>query len=238
MNVTIECNDRVRVITRVLAALALVAAPLWAHAAVGPDQSRVAPPAGEGWQMLSAPTAAPLATLASVSPSTPAAPVSVMSALAPTGTVTPKATVPATTVASTAFAPVILPGATSAPGGVLTLAITPQDINLRNALDRWLQQQGWQLAWKIDDDLPLEFNATFSGDFDSVLTQVMRATNHMRTPTRICEHTNNVIRVVARAANCQGLNDASKPLSDRCIYPRCFHAVGMRRVPVRCQSGI
>ena len=72
-----------------------------------------------------------------------------------------------------------------------------------NPLDRWLQQQGWQLAWKIDDDLPLEFNATFSGDFDSVLTQVMRATNHMRTPTRICEHTNNVIRVVARAANCQ-----------------------------------
>jgi hypothetical protein len=84
----------------------------------------------------------------------------------------------------------------------LTFAITPQDINLRDALDRWLQQQGWQLAWKIDDDLPIEFNATFSGDFDTVLTQVMRATNHMRTPTRVCEHTNNVIRVVARAANC------------------------------------
>jgi hypothetical protein len=100
--------------------------------------------------------------------------------------------------------PVVLPGAAApASPSSLTLTITPQDINLRNALDRWLQQQGWQLAWKIDDDLPLEFNATFSGDFDSVLTQVMRATNHMRTPTRICEHTNNVIRVVARAANCQ-----------------------------------
>lgn len=87
--------------------------------------------------------------------------------------------------------------------GILTLAITPQDINLRNGLDRWLQQQGWQLAWKIDDDLPLEFNATFTGDFKSVLTQVMQATNHMRTPTRVCKHSNNVIRVVARAANCQ-----------------------------------
>ena len=94
-------------------------------------------------------------------------------------------------------------GATGAPEGVSTLTITPQDINLRNALDRWLQQQGWQLAWKIDDDLPLEFNASFSGDFKSVLTQVMQATNHMRTPTRVCKHTNNVIRVVARAANCQ-----------------------------------
>ena len=53
------------------------------------------------------------------------------------------------------------------------------------------------------EHLPLEFNATFTGDFTSVLTQVMRATNHMRTPTRICRHTNNVIRVIARAANCK-----------------------------------
>jgi hypothetical protein len=202
MNVTIERNDRVRVITRVLAALALAAAPLWTHAAVDPDQSRVAPPAGDGWQMLSSPAASPVATMASVSPSKPPAPVSANPAVGATGS--PTAAAPVSVVASTAVAPVILPGVTgSAPGGALTLAITPQDINLRNALDRWLQQQGWQLAWKIDDDLPLEFNATFSGDFDSVLTQVMRATNHMRTPTRICEHTNNVIRVVARAANCQ-----------------------------------
>ncbi|TCK32480.1 toxin co-regulated pilus biosynthesis protein Q [Paraburkholderia sp. BL8N3] len=101
-------------------------------------------------------------------------------------------------------ATVVAPSAGAAvSSGVLTLSITPRDINLRNALDRWLQQQGWQLAWKIDDDLPLEFNAAFSGDFKSVLTQVMQATNHMRTPTRICKHTNNVIRVVARAANCQ-----------------------------------
>lgn len=106
---------------------------------------------------------------------------------------------------STAVAPVVLPSpsAAVAPNGILTFSITPQDSNLRNALDRWLQQQGWQLAWKIDDDLPLEFNATFSGDFKSILTQVMQATNHMRTPTRVCKHTNNVIRVVARAANCQ-----------------------------------
>ena len=108
---------------------------------------------------------------------------------------------------SIAVTPVVLAptgaGTATTHPGILTLAITPQDINLRNALDRWLQQQGWQLAWKIDDDLPLEFNATFTGDFKSVLTQVMRATNHMRTPTRICRHTNNVIRVIARAANCK-----------------------------------
>ncbi|MCC8397248.1 toxin co-regulated pilus biosynthesis Q family protein [Paraburkholderia sp. MMS20-SJTR3] len=166
------------------------------------SQSHLSPPEGEGWQMLgaaasAAPAAAPVASLAMVAPSPSASSTS----LARTPAATPAAT-PA--VASTDVTPVVLPGA-SAPAGphTLTLAITPQDINLRNALDRWLQQQGWQLAWKIDDDLPLEFNATFSGDFDSVLTQLMRATNHMRTPTRVCVHTNNVIRVVARAANCQ-----------------------------------
>ena len=101
-------------------------------------------------------------------------------------------------------AAVVLPGA-SAPGtsGTLTFSVTPADVNLRDALDRWLQQQGWQLAWKIDDDLPLEFNASFTGDFTSVLQQVMKATNHMRTPTRACRHSNNVIRVIARAGNCQ-----------------------------------
>jgi hypothetical protein len=102
-----------------------------------------------------------------------------------------------------AVVPVVLSGGTETSSRQLTLTITPQDLNLRNALDRWSQTQGWQLAWKIDDDLPLEFNATFTGDFTSVLTQVMRATNHMRTPTRICRHTNNVIRVIARAANCK-----------------------------------
>jgi hypothetical protein len=174
------------------------------------SQSKLSPPTGDGWQLLGAPTApaAPAATLAMVAPAgspTGARIASSQASLPPVLASTPEPSTPALqTPASTAVTPVVLPGApTPASIGVLSFAITPQDINLRNALDRWLQQQGWQLAWKIDDDLPLEFNATFSGDFDAVLTQVMRATNHMRTPTRVCVHTNNVIRVVARAANCQ-----------------------------------
>lgn len=164
-------------------------------------QSDLLPPAGGGWQMLSADShpAGGAASLAIVEPAhgAPASSHASQPLLTPAQAASP-------TLASTAVTPVVLPGAPAVAGSSsLSLSITPQDINLRNALDRWLQQQGWQLAWKIDDDLPLEFNATFSGDFDSVLTQVMRATNHMRTPTRVCEHSNNVIRVVARAANCQ-----------------------------------
>lgn len=187
-------------------------------AAADPDQSRLAPPPGDGWQLLSAPAAkAPVAQLAMASPvaavpraatpapAAPAAPAAVKAAIGgPAPVALPGAAAPSP-VGSVDVAPVIVPsqGGATVPGGILTLSITPHDINLRNALDRWLQQQGWQLAWKIDDDLPLEFNASFSGDFKSVLTQLMQATNHMRTPTRVCKHTNNVIRVVARAANCQ-----------------------------------
>jgi hypothetical protein len=195
MNLTIQHNERMRVIARVLAALALAGASGWTHAALEPDQSRVAPPSGDGWQILSA-AATPAGANGSTAHVEPTAP----SATASAASVAPAATTGPTPIAVTS---VVLPGAPSTPAGVLTLSVSPQDLNLRNALDRWLQTQGWQLAWKVDDDLPLEFNATFSGDFTSVLTQVMKATNHMRVPTRICRHTNNVIRVVARAANCQ-----------------------------------
>lgn len=187
-------------------------------AAADPDQSRLAPPPGDGWQLLAAPAAkAPLTQVAMMTPPVHAAAVAPTAPAVPTAPAAPKAAIGGAApsalpgaaapspVGSLEVAPVVVPsqGGATAPSGILSFTITPQDINLRNALDRWLQQQGWQLAWKIDDDLPLEFNATFSGDFKSVLTQVMQATNHMRTPTRVCKHTNNVIRVVARAANCQ-----------------------------------
>ena len=205
MNVTIERNERVRVIARVLAALALAGVSGWTHAAIDPDQSHVAPPAGDGWQILSAapssrattPVAAPLASAVATAAAPAPLAVAVATTVAPTTPVGSSGPTPP------GVASVVLPGTPTAPAGVLTLSVSPQDLNLRNALDRWLQTQGWQLAWKVDDDLPLEFNATFSGDFTSVLTQVMKATNHMRVPTRVCRHTNNVIRVVARAANCQ-----------------------------------
>ena len=169
-----------------------------------PDQSRLAAPAGDGWQVLSA-TSSSKVNVAPVAMTPASAAANDTFASRNTSSMDAKPIQIAMAPTSTAVAPVVLPSpsAAVAPNGILTFSITPQDSNLRNALDRWLQQQGWQLAWKIDDDLPLEFNATFSGDFKSILTQVMQATNHMRTPTRVCKHTNNVIRVVARAANCQ-----------------------------------
>jgi hypothetical protein len=198
---------RASLIARVIALLTLSGLTS-ASFATDPNPSQLSAPPGDGWQILSA-APSPATSVAAISPgytkAEPSETPPMLTTMPAMASGAPAAAV-ALRAGQSAYAvtPVVLPGATGgAPSGVLTLSITPQDINLRNALDRWLQQQGWQLAWKIDDDLPLEFNATFSGDFDSVLTQVMRATNHMRTPTRVCEHSNNVIRVVARAANCQ-----------------------------------
>jgi hypothetical protein len=210
---SLQTHRTARMMAHLFACLALTTVS--GVAAADPDQSRLSPPPGDGWQLLSAPTAK--ASVAQIAMASPVAPVVHPAPVAPVASAALKAAIGGSApialpggaapspVGSMDVAPVVVPsqGGATMPGGVLSFSITPQDINLRNALDRWLQQQGWQLAWKIDDDLPLEFNATFSGDFRSVLTQVMQATNHMRTPTRVCKHTNNVIRVVARAANCQ-----------------------------------
>ncbi|WP_042298464.1 toxin co-regulated pilus biosynthesis Q family protein [Paraburkholderia bannensis] len=183
------CN---RVLIGLVAVCALTFASA-ANASVDPDQTRVPSPAGDGWQVLGAGNGGKTATAAaSASQAGATAPAAFGSLAAGTAL-----------SASTDVKTIVLPGAGTAPPATLSLSIAPQDLNLRNALDRWLQTQGWQLAWKIDDDLPVEFNASFSGDFDGLLTQVMRATNHMRTPARVCEHTNNVVRVIARAANCK-----------------------------------
>lgn len=124
---------------------------------------------------------------------TPAA-VAPTSAAAP---IPPHAPVPVLVESAVASAPV--------DGQTLTFSVSAHDIDLHAALERWLANQGWQLAWSISDALPLEYNATFSGpDMKSVLEKVMRATSHMSTPARICRHIpNNVVRVVARAVSCK-----------------------------------
>lgn len=170
---------------RAIVAAALAVLSVAANAVTDPATKSID---ADGWQVLaSTPKAPPAATDGPKQ-------AELLPASASSGAGAPSTEV-ATVVLPSAGAPVV--------SGTLTFSVTPADVNLRDALDRWLQQQGWQLAWKIDDDLPLEFNASFTGDFTSVLQQVMKATNHMRTPTRACRHSNNVIRVIARAGNCQ-----------------------------------
>ena len=173
---------------RAFVAAGLAVLHIAAHAAADPAAKSID---ADGWQVLaSAPKTQPAAAENPKQSQLQPAPISVPTSM--------------TAAPSTDVAAVVLPGAGApAASGTLTFSVTPADVNLRDALDRWLQQQGWQLAWKIDDDLPLEFSGSFTGDFKSVLRQVMKATNHMRTPTRACRHTNNVIRVIVRAGNCQ-----------------------------------
>jgi hypothetical protein len=103
-----------------------------------------------------------------------------------------------------AVMPVVVAQSASSPA-VVTFDVTAHDISLHSALERWLRSKGWQLAWSIPDELPIEFQASFTGpDMKAVLLQVMQATDHMNTPSRICRHmANKVARVVARAVSCK-----------------------------------
>lgn len=201
----IRAGQRNRKIAQALLALALAGGTGAGMAAVGQGTSTTAPAAGDGWQLLGSAVRSPASSAVATTQQVGTPPSAATDPSTTTTTGAGAAASPAGVApGSLDVKQVVLPSAGQAePTGTLSFSITPQNTNLRNALDRWLQTQGWQLAWKIDDDLPVEFNATFTGDFRSILTQVMQATDHMRTPARICRHTNNVIRVIARAANCK-----------------------------------
>lgn len=203
-----RAGHRYRKIAQALFAVALACGTSAGMAAMGQGAPTTGPGTADGWQPLvsAAPPSASSAVADTRQADTPlSVPAGPVAAAATNGTASNTvASSAGVAAASMDVKAVVLPGAVQVePTGTLSFSITPQNTNLRNALDRWLQTQGWQLAWKIDDDLPVEFNATFTGDFRSILTQVMQATDHMRTPARICRHTNNVIRVIARAANCK-----------------------------------
>jgi len=103
----------------------------------------------------------------------------------------------------TAVATVNLPGS-NGNRELDTFHVGPEDIDLRSAMEKWLQSQGWQLAWNVTDAMPVGFSATFTGkDMKEILWKVMKSTDHFGTPSRVCRHTNNVVRVVARSVSCK-----------------------------------
>ncbi len=59
MNLTIERSRLVRLLARLIPAMVLAGLSGCSYAAIDPDPSRVSPPAGDGWQILSSAPAAP-----------------------------------------------------------------------------------------------------------------------------------------------------------------------------------
>ncbi|MDR3397880.1 MAG: toxin co-regulated pilus biosynthesis Q family protein [Pandoraea sp.] len=80
---------------------------------------------------------------------------------------------------------------------LLNLHMSPDDGRVSVALQRYLSDQGWQLAWEIDRDFPIEYPATFRGDFLGIVEQIVVSLQNTDAPIRVKVYeANRVLRVV------------------------------------------
>lgn len=75
--------------------------------------------------------------------------------------------------------------------------MSPGDGRVSVALQRYLKGHGWQLAWEIDRDFPIEYPATFTGDFLGIVEQIVVSLQNTDAPIRVKVYeANRVLRVV------------------------------------------
>lgn len=80
---------------------------------------------------------------------------------------------------------------------LLELLMSPGDGRVSVALQRYLEAHGWQLAWEIDRDFPIEYPATFTGDFLGIVEQIVVSLQNTDAPIRVKVYeANRVLRVV------------------------------------------
>ncbi|ALS59881.1 toxin co-regulated pilus biosynthesis Q family protein [Pandoraea norimbergensis] len=73
----------------------------------------------------------------------------------------------------------------------------PSDGRISQAIKRYAESHGWQLAWEIERDFPIEYPATFTGDFLGIIEQVVLSLQNSDAPIRVKVYeANRVLRVV------------------------------------------
>ncbi|WP_246179479.1 toxin co-regulated pilus biosynthesis Q family protein [Pandoraea aquatica] len=79
----------------------------------------------------------------------------------------------------------------------IELALQPSDGRVSQAVRRYAERNGWQLAWEIERDFPIEYPATFRGDFLGIVEQIVRSLQNTDAPIRVKVYeANRVLRVV------------------------------------------
>ena len=88
--------------------------------------------------------------------------------------------------------------ASPSPGAAgLELVLRPADGRVSQAMRRYAERHGWQLAWEIERDFPIEYPATFRGDFLGIVEQIVRSLQNTDAPIRVKVYdANRVLRVV------------------------------------------
>jgi type III secretion protein C len=86
-----------------------------------------------------------------------------------------------------------------APEPAPTWEIKPTDHTLRNALNRWATEAGWQLSWELSVDFPLEAGISIPGTFEHAIETVSASMDEAALPAKMILYTGNkVLRVVPK----------------------------------------
>lgn len=98
---------------------------------------------------------------------------------------------------SIARAPV--PDAPSAPAPVWEMRVS--DGSVRNALQRWAKDAGWQFIWDVPTDFTVDADATIHGTLEEALRQVAEALRNSQVPIQVILYSGNrVLRVIPKGA--------------------------------------
>lgn len=87
----------------------------------------------------------------------------------------------------------------------LLFKVSPDDNNIRLALQRWAKQANWTFMpehWNVDVDIPISAQASFSSSFQESVQELVGATEMAERPLQPCFYSNNVLRVIPYAQSC------------------------------------
>lgn len=77
-----------------------------------------------------------------------------------------------------------------------TFSLLKSDKTVKNALERWTSQVGWQLDWDVAIDFPIRFEANYGGDFEMAINGLLASLEATDYPVQSCGYSNNILRVV------------------------------------------
>jgi hypothetical protein len=79
----------------------------------------------------------------------------------------------------------------------VTLSLLPGSARMSSALSEFARDNGWELAWEIDRDFPIDYAATFEGPFLDVIASVVESLRATDTPLRAKVYrANKVVRII------------------------------------------
>lgn len=87
----------------------------------------------------------------------------------------------------------------------LAFAVGPEDNTMRDALVRWATAAGWTFGpahWAVSFDIPLTAQAQLGTDFKAAVSALLASTEMSDRPVQPCFYSNQVLRVIAFAQQC------------------------------------